>query len=166
MTIVGALLHWTQANSFELVVRQNHGHPQGGSKTGICPSQLEIGTKNQNFLENLTSAAQLRLIDLFIALTVYFPISSSHCTRIRFIVLVSCSGELAVHSFPLLFLQRQAGKLAIGCFYCWSLLCNNNMATNLLMFTSSYDIRRFAACDSWKQTSWQVILRGSDCDCW
>ena len=26
MTIMGALLHWTQANSFELVVCQNHGH--------------------------------------------------------------------------------------------------------------------------------------------
>jgi len=32
---------------------------------------LEIGTKNQNFLENLTSAAQFRLIDLFLAMTVY-----------------------------------------------------------------------------------------------
>jgi len=30
------------------------------------------------------------------------------------------------------------------------------MATNLLMFTSSYDIRRFVACDYWTQTSWQV----------
>jgi len=54
------------------MVRQNHGRAQGGGgKTGICPSQLEIGTKNQNFLENLTSAVQFRLIDLFIAMTVY-----------------------------------------------------------------------------------------------
>jgi len=30
MTIMGALLHCTQANSFELVVRQNDGRPQGG----------------------------------------------------------------------------------------------------------------------------------------
>jgi len=37
-------------------------------KTGICPS-LEIGTKNQNFLENLKSTAQFRLIDLFLAMT-------------------------------------------------------------------------------------------------
>ena len=72
MTIMGVLLHWSQANSFELMVRQNHGRAQGGGgKTGICPSQLEIGTKNQNFLENLTSAVQFRLIDLFIAMTVY-----------------------------------------------------------------------------------------------
>jgi len=38
-------------------------------------------------------------------------------------------------------------KLANGLFNCWSLSCNNNMATNLLMFSSSYDIRRFAAFD-------------------
>jgi len=30
MTIMGALLHWTQANSFEPVVCEHHGHPQGG----------------------------------------------------------------------------------------------------------------------------------------
>ena len=63
MTIMGALLHWTQANNFELVVRQNHGRPHGG-QNGHLSSQLEIGTKNQNFLENVTSAAQFRLIYL------------------------------------------------------------------------------------------------------
>jgi len=35
---------------------------------------LEIGTKNQNFLDNLTSAAQFRLIDLFLAMTRYLPL--------------------------------------------------------------------------------------------
>jgi len=54
-------------------------------------------------------------------------------------------------------LQGQVAKLASGLFYCWSPSCNNNMATNLQMFTSSYDIRRFVACDSWTQTSWQVM---------
>jgi len=39
------------------------------------------------------------------------------------------------------------------------------MATNLLMFTASDDIRHFAspACDCWAQTSLQVMLWGSDC---
>jgi len=41
----------------------------------------------------------------------------------------------------------QVAKLARGLFHCWSSLCNNNMATNLLMFTSSYNIKRFAECD-------------------
>ena len=43
---------------------------------------------------------------------------------------------------PLFCLQRQVPKLASWLFYCWSLLCNNNVATNLLMFTSSYDISK------------------------
>jgi len=41
-------------------------------KTGIFPS-LEIETKNQNFLDNFTSAAQFRLTDLILAMTVYLP---------------------------------------------------------------------------------------------
>jgi len=31
---MGVFLHWTQANSFELVVRQNHGGPQGRQNRG------------------------------------------------------------------------------------------------------------------------------------
>jgi len=47
MTIMGALSHWTQANSSELMVRRNHGRPQG-RETGILPC-LEIGTKQWRF---------------------------------------------------------------------------------------------------------------------
>jgi len=51
-------------------------HPQkwasaGGCKTSILP--LEIGAKNQTFLENMKSAAQFRLIDLISAMTIYLP---------------------------------------------------------------------------------------------
>jgi len=60
---------------------------------------------------------------------------------------VRCSGVIQWRAYrSLIYLQRQVAKLASGLFYCWSLLYNNNMATNL-MFTSSYDIRRFAASD-------------------
>jgi len=31
---MGVLLHWTQANSFELVVCQSHGRPQGRQNRG------------------------------------------------------------------------------------------------------------------------------------
>jgi len=41
--------------------------------TGICPS-LEIGTKNQKFLERLKLAAKFRLIHLIVAMTVYLPV--------------------------------------------------------------------------------------------
>jgi len=50
------------------VVRQNHGHPHG-AKTGIFP--LEIGTNNQNFLENLMPAALYPLIDFFLAISLF-----------------------------------------------------------------------------------------------
>ena len=93
----------------------------------------------------------------------------------RLTVLVSCSDELAVHICSFICLQRQVVKLASGLFYRWSLLQNNNMATNLHRFTSSYGSSRFATCDCWTQTSWQVMqgdraastwyfLGGNDCN--
>jgi len=71
MTIMG-VLNYTEVK--QTVLNYGTSKPWAstvGGKTGICPSQLEIGTKNQNFPETLTSAAQFRLIDLFIAMTVY-----------------------------------------------------------------------------------------------
>ena len=102
------------------------------------------------------------LIDLVLAMTVLLPVWNSHCTRVRFTVVVSCSDELAVHSCPLLCLQRWVAKVASGLFYCWSLLRNNNMATNLQRFALYYGSRRFVAWDCWTQTSWQVMQRDSD----
>jgi len=52
-----ALLHWTQANSFELVVRQNHGRPQCG-QNGHFPLP-GIGTKNQTLLEELDVSSSI-----------------------------------------------------------------------------------------------------------
>ena len=45
------------------------------------------------------------------------------------------------------FVCRQVAILASHLLYSWSSLCNNNMAINLQMFTSSYGSRRFSACD-------------------
>ena len=45
-----------------------HGRPQGGQTRHLS---LEIGTKNQKFLENPKSAAKFRLIDLIHAVVVY-----------------------------------------------------------------------------------------------
>jgi len=46
-------------------------------KPGIYP--LEIGTKNQKFLENPKSAAKFRLIDLIHAVVVYLLVWRWHC---------------------------------------------------------------------------------------
>jgi len=69
-------------------------------KTGICPP-LEIEPKDQNFLENMKSVAQFRLIDFVLAMTVCLPARHSHCTRARITVLVSSSRELAVHLYSI-----------------------------------------------------------------
>jgi len=57
-----------------------------------------------------------------------------------------------------------AEEVASGLFYCWSLLRNNNMATNLQRLTLYYGGRRFIAWDCWTQTSWQVVQR--EVTCW
>jgi len=48
-------------------------------------------------------------------MTVYFPVWHPHRISARFTVMVSCSDELAVHSCPLLCLQRQFAEVASGC---------------------------------------------------
>jgi len=99
---------------------------------------------------------------MILAMAVFLPAWNSHCTRVRFTVVVLCSDELAVHSCTLRYLQRWVANVASGLFYCWSLLRNNIMATNLQRFTIYYGGRRFIAWDCWTQTSWQVMQRDSD----
>jgi len=78
-------------------------------------------------------------------MAVYLPVWNSHCTRVRFTVIVSCSDELAVHTCPFLSLQRRVAKVESGFFCCWSSLRNNKMATNLQRFTLYYGSRCFVA---------------------
>ena len=86
-----------------------------GVRTGEHPGE----TMNQNFLQNMKSAA-LNRIDLILAMTVYLPVWRFYFTRVRFTVLVSCSDELAVYSRPLRCLLRQVAKLSKELFYCAS----------------------------------------------
>jgi len=65
-----------------------------GAKQAFAPVR-------KKFTENMKSAAQFRLIGLILAMTVYFPVRHSHCTRARFTVLVSCSSELQFTYAPL-----------------------------------------------------------------
>jgi len=76
----------------------------GGEKRAFSPP-LGIGTKKQKFLENLKSASSFRLIDLILAITLYLQVWYSHYTRASFTILVWCSDELAIHSWPPLRLQ-------------------------------------------------------------
>jgi len=53
------------------IIAWNHGRPQGAIRAF---DPLEIGTKNQIFLENLKLAAKFRLNHLIFAMTVYLPV--------------------------------------------------------------------------------------------
>jgi len=117
-----------------------------GVRRGEAGIPLEIGMKNQKFLENLKSATQLRLIDLILAMARAGMTFTLHKSQVH--SYVSCSDEVAVHSCPILCLQRQVAKVASGLFYCWGLLRNNNMSTNLQRVISCYDSRHFVARDS------------------
>jgi len=106
---------------------------------------LEIGIKNQIFLENPEVGILIPINWFDSCNDIFLPVWNSRCTRVRFTVIVPCSDELAIHSCPLLCLQRRVAKVASGLFCCWSLLRNNNMATNLQSFTLHYGSKRFAA---------------------
>jgi len=85
----------------------------GGAKRAFAPWKLGLRTKY--FWKNLKLASKFRLIDLILAMRVLLPLLNSHCTRVRFTVIVSCSDELAVHSCLLLCLQRGLRKLRADC---------------------------------------------------
>ena len=119
--------------------------------------RLETGIKNQILLEK-TEVGILIPFNWFDSCNdSFFPAWNSHCTRVRFTVIVLCSDELAVHSCPLLCLQKWVAKVTSGLFYCWSLVRNNTMATNLQNFALYCGSRRFVAWDCWMYTSWQVV---------
>ena len=132
-----------------------------GGKTGICPL-VEIGIMNQIFLEKPEVGILIPINWFDSCNDSFLRVRNSHCTRVMFTVVMSCSDDLAVHSCALLCLQRRVANVASGLFYCWSLLRNNNMATNLQKFTLYYGGRRFVAWDCWTHTSWQVMQRDSD----
>ena len=62
-----------------------HGCPQRG-KYAFPPSwKLGLGTKNVRKSE---ATSRFRLIDLFLAITLYLPVWHSHCTNASFTILV------------------------------------------------------------------------------
>jgi len=83
-------------------------------------------------------------------MTVYLPVWHSNCTRARFTILVSRNGELAIHSGPLICLQKQITKLASGLFDCSPLLRDNSRATNHHSLTSSCG-HLFCVTITWRQ---------------
>ena len=70
-----------------------------GGKCPFCPPGIwdeEPNISQKTWIRHL----KFRLIDLIFAMTVFLPVWNSHCTRVRFTIIVPCSDELAVHSCP------------------------------------------------------------------
>jgi len=95
-----------------------------GGKSGISP--LEIGIKNQTFLEKPEVGILIPNNWFDSCNDKFLLVWNSHCTRVRFTVIVFCSDELAVHSCLFLCLQRWVAQDASGLFYRWSLLRNKH----------------------------------------
>ena len=71
-----------------------------GGKRAFPPYKIE--TKHQDSLESMKLVAQFRSVHQIFVMPLHFPVWHSHCTTPKFTVLVSCSGEIAVHSCSLL----------------------------------------------------------------
>jgi len=81
------------------------------------------------------------------------------------LVWIFCGLFLALFGFFQLESLGQVAKFASGLFCCWSLMCNNNTATNLLMFTSSYNIGVLphVSVERRHLGRYRVMQRYSDC---
>jgi len=98
------------------------------------PLPVEIGTKNQNFLENLKSVALFRVIN-FLQMTVYLSIWHSHCTRARFTVWCDAVMSLQfthVHSFACRCKLRnwKADCFTVG-LYCITIQYHSNKSSKI-----------------------------------
>jgi len=106
----------------------------------------------------------LIFIELIIAMTVYFQVWHSHCTRAKFTVLVSCLDELLTARSCPLYLPAEAVRetwersVLLLAFVAWQY---SYMGTNPLSSLQVAAIR-FAACGCWTQASWHVMQRDSD----
>jgi len=92
-------------------------HRARGAKRAFAP-RLEIGMMKPLFQEKL-EVGILIPIDWFDSCNDSFFCRYETLTAQESVsVIVSCSDELAVHTCPLLFLQRRVAKVASGFFYC------------------------------------------------
>jgi len=76
----------------------------------------------------------------------YFVQTESYITKKIFLIPWHCTTIFFVINSLTIFTTQMAGCETCGLLYCWSLLPNNNTATNLQTITSSYGNRRFLAC--------------------
>ena len=113
----------------------------GVGQNGHLPP-WKLGVRTKNLQKTWSQQVNSDLIDLILAMTVHLPVWHSHCTRARFTVLVLCDSELAFAHVRLFTCRGGCERIVV----IWSLLRNNNMATNLQKLPLTYGNRRFFAC--------------------
>ena len=154
----GSLVYGT----WHKIVNNRMGVRRVGDAKRAFATRLEIGIENQTFLgKPEVGIIPINWFDscndsFFAGMKLTLHKSQLHSYSVM--QWWACSSFM-----PLLCLQRWVAKVASGLFYCWSLLRNNNIATNLQRFTLYYGGRRFVAWDCWTQTSWQVMQRKVTC---
>ena len=116
----------------------------------FCVRHCLKSTVNSNWFNSCNDS-------LFAGMTLALHKSQLHCSGVM-------QWWAAVHACRLICLLRQVAKLARRSFGCSSLLRNNYMATNLQMFTSSYDtvvaVLPHVTVES--RHLWQAIQRDSE----
>jgi len=122
-------------------------------KSGIL--SLEIGIKNEIFLEKPEVGILIPINWFNSCNDSFLLVWNSHCSRVRFTVIVSCSDELAVLSCPSCACRGGLRKSREDCSAV-GLYCVTNMATNLQRFTLYYGGRGFVVWDCWTHTSWHA----------
>jgi len=121
-----------------------------------CSDELAVsGVASPKIWEGPKNLVEAKMLD-FRRITLFFWKNASQSTKWLYFLKFFwgrpvwpplTTPMLAVHSCPLLGLQRQVAKFARGLFYSCFLFHNNNKAQNLQRFTSSWGSRRIAGCN-------------------
>jgi len=112
---------------------------------------LEIGPKNQNFLENLKSAAQFQLINLILAMTVYLQERGRYVIESLKWLLNSKLLQISISGMPVV-------KASLTLSFLWQYLCSGRKSNTI--------VQRFVCHSSRPVTSLgrqgaKIFLRGS-----
>ena len=116
------------------IVNDRMGVRRARGQNRNLPPALKLGLWNKYFWKKMKSAS-FRLIDLILAMTVFLPVWNSHCTRVRFTIIVSCSDELAFPHVPSFACRGGVRKSRADCstvgLYCviitWQQICKGSL---------------------------------------
>jgi len=122
-----------------------HGRPQGGGETGICPPSLEIETK-YNFFRKHEVRKSIPINWFNFATSIYLPVWHSQCTR------------FSSFTSPLVSLQSAHVR-----FFAWPNLGADSFAVGLHCVTITIVGILPHLTIVFRRLAWQVMQRHSNC---